>query len=73
MTVVVSTHYTSEAQQADVVGFLRNGRMVFEGNYREVLQDFNVQSLDMAFYESSVKYNEEVQRYGRISILLSFK
>lgn len=63
VTVVMSTHYMGEAQQADVVGFVRSGRMVFEGNYREILQDFNVESLEMAFYESSLQHIKEVSRF----------
>lgn len=64
VTVVMSTHYMNEAQLADVIGFLRNGQMVFEGSSRQFLREFNVQSLEMAFFESSLQHMEESPRYG---------
>lgn len=48
VTVVVTTHYTAEALQADCVGFLRNGRLLLEDSPSNILQRFETTTIDEA-------------------------
>lgn len=48
VTVVVTTHYTAEALQADCVGFLRNGTLLLEDSPSNILQRFETDTIDEA-------------------------
>ena len=39
-TIVITTHYVEEARQADVVGLMRNGRMLAEDPPQVSLHDW---------------------------------
>lgn len=54
-TIIVSTHYMSEAQKADFVAFMRNGKLLVEKSPRAVLEEFKVESLDEVFQQLSLK------------------
>ncbi|XP_025421296.1 ABC transporter G family member 23-like [Sipha flava] len=59
-TIIITTHYIEEANQADCIGFMRNGVISEEGSPRDIISKFNSDSLENAFL--SVCYNQEKQQ-----------
>ena len=60
--VLLTTHYIEEAANADIVAFLRLGRILAEGKPQQLLQRFSCKSLERLFfrlcYEDERKYQE---------------
>jgi len=52
-TVVITTHYMDEAVRCDVVGMMRQGRLIAEGNPRELMERTSTSNLEDAFLEYS--------------------
>lgn len=48
-TVVVSSHVMDEAQRCDRLGFIRNGKLIAEGGYEELIKRAGASSLEEAF------------------------
>ena len=48
-TMIVTTHYTAEAENCDVVGMLREGRLIVEDNPRTLKAKFNAETLEEVF------------------------
>ena len=40
-TIIVTTHYIEEARQANMVGLMRNGRILAESNPEELVQKYD--------------------------------
>lgn len=62
-TILISTHDISEAQRADVVGFLRNGKIIVENSPKGLMESFQVDSLNEVFFLASMqqqKLNEKM-------------
>ncbi|KOC58957.1 ABC transporter G family member 23 [Habropoda laboriosa] len=53
VTVVITTHYIEEARQADKIGLLRCGLLLAETSPRELLEQWNTDSLEEAFLNLS--------------------
>ncbi|XP_056465495.1 ABC transporter G family member 23 isoform X1 [Gadus chalcogrammus] len=51
VSVIITTHYIEEARQANVVGLMRNGRLLAEGNPQEVMHQLNASTLEHAFLQ----------------------
>jgi ABC-2 type transport system ATP-binding protein len=49
VSVIITTHYISEAAQANCCGFMRNGKIMIEDNPQKVMEKFNAETLDEAF------------------------
>lgn len=49
MTVIVTTHYIEEARQANVVGLMRNGRMLAQDSPDRLLEHYKCESLEDVF------------------------
>ncbi|XP_031329878.1 ABC transporter G family member 23-like isoform X2 [Photinus pyralis] len=58
VTILITTHYIEEVLQADVVGILRNGRLIAEKNPRRLLRDHRASSLEEVFLKLSATQNE---------------
>ena len=60
---MLTTHYIEEAANADIVAFLRLGRLLAEGKPQQLLERFSCKSLERLFfqlcYEDERKYQEE--------------
>ena len=60
---MLTTHYIEEAASADIVAFLRLGRLLAEGKPQQLLEKFSCKSLERLFfqlcYEDEKKYQEE--------------
>ncbi len=52
-TVVITTHYMDEAVRCDVVGMMRQGRLIAEGAPTELLEEAGASNLEDAFLEFS--------------------
>ena len=48
-TIIITTHYIEEARQADVVGFIRNGRMLEQGSPDFLIRKYKQTSLEDTF------------------------
>nr|XP_022905336.1 ABC transporter G family member 20-like isoform X2 [Onthophagus taurus] len=66
-TIIITTHYIEEANQADKLGLMRNGTLLTEGSPSELLTSFNTDTLEDAFlklckqHESGIMFNQNVQ------------
>ena len=74
LPVLLTTHYIEEAANADIVAFLRLGRILAEGKPGQLLQRFSCKSLERLFfqlcYEDERKYQEENPERDEGQILL---
>ncbi|XP_050519724.1 ABC transporter G family member 23-like [Daktulosphaira vitifoliae] len=50
-TIIMSTHYIEEANQANIIGFMRNGKILKEASPISILTSYNTISLESAFLE----------------------
>ncbi|CAL8254143.1 unnamed protein product [Lota lota] len=51
VSVIITTHYIEEARQANVVGLMRNGHLLAEGNPEDVMSQLNASTLEHAFLQ----------------------
>jgi ABC-2 type transport system ATP-binding protein len=49
ITILITTHYMDEASHCDRVGFMRNGKLIAEGEPAAVLKEAGTNSLEDAF------------------------
>ncbi len=52
-TVIITTHYMDEAVRCDVVGMMRQGRLIAEGKPKELMERTSTSNLEDAFMEFS--------------------
>lgn len=52
-TIVITTHYMDEANRCDVVGMMRQGKLIAEGRPGELMERTSTASLEDAFLEYS--------------------
>jgi ABC-2 type transport system ATP-binding protein len=52
-TVILTTHYMDEAVRCDIVGMMRNGRLIAEGSPAELMQRSGTKNLEDAFLSFS--------------------
>ena len=71
---MLTTHYIEEAANADIVAFLRLGRILAEGKPQQLLQRFSCKSLERLFfqlcYEDERNYREETPEIEEGQVLL---
>lgn len=51
LTILFTTQYLSETARAHYCGFLRNGNLIVENSHDKILEQFNVENIDEAFYK----------------------
>ena len=49
LTIIITTQYIEEARSADIVSFMRNGKLLMEKNPIELLSTMNLPSLESVF------------------------
>lgn len=49
LSVIITTHYITEAQQADRCGMMRDGILLTENSPRKIIENCNAENLDSAF------------------------
>lgn len=49
ITIIVTTHYIEEARQANVVGLMRQGRLLAENSPDQLMADYNLDTLEDVF------------------------
>lgn len=49
ITIIVTTHYIEEARQANVVGLMRQGRLLAENSPDQLMVDHNLDTLEDVF------------------------
>ncbi|KAL4229119.1 hypothetical protein ACF0H5_012158 [Mactra antiquata] len=49
VTIILTTHYIEEARQADMVGFMRNGRILAEEEPLKIIEKYQMMSLENVF------------------------
>lgn len=54
-TILVTTHYIEEARRAAKIGFMRKGRILCEGNPRDLLDQHRVATLEEVFLRICVR------------------
>ena len=52
-TVIITTHYIEESRQADLIGFMRSGKLLAEGPPDELMQNHGQSSLEKIFVDLS--------------------
>jgi ABC-type multidrug transport system ATPase subunit len=60
-SIVITTHYISEAMSSDCVGLMRDGRLLAEDTPNNIISNYGVETLDEAFLKlciSSTKNNQ---------------
>ena len=45
-TIIITTHYIEEARQANMVGLMRNGRILAESSPEQLLQKYDEQVVE---------------------------
>lgn len=55
VTILITTHYIEEARRANKIGFMRKGRILCEGVPKELMEKFNVHTLEQVFLTLSEK------------------
>ncbi|RWS05741.1 ABC transporter G family member 23-like isoform X2, partial [Dinothrombium tinctorium] len=76
MTIILTTHYIEETTRADLVGFMREGKLLVEETPHKLMSFYKVQTLEDVFLELSAKpvesnkpiklVNIEYSRGGRL-------
>ncbi|KAM6956438.1 LOW QUALITY PROTEIN: ABC transporter G family member 23 [Aplochiton taeniatus] len=51
VSVIITTHYIEEARQANVVGLMRNGRLLAEGQPEALMKLYSAETLEHAFLQ----------------------
>ncbi|XP_046712273.1 ABC transporter G family member 23 isoform X2 [Silurus meridionalis] len=51
VSVIITTHYIEEARQANMVGLMRNGRLLAEANPEVIMKQHNAATLESAFLQ----------------------
>ena len=54
-TVIITTHYIEESRQADLIGFMRSGKLLAEGPPDELMQNHGQISLEKIFIDLSTQ------------------
>lgn len=49
ISIIITTHYIEEARNADIVGFMRNGRILAQANPEQLLERYQLTSLEALF------------------------
>ncbi|XP_069000332.1 ABC transporter G family member 23 isoform X2 [Embiotoca jacksoni] len=64
VSVIITTHYIEEARQANVVGLMRNGRLLAEGPPEAVMKHHSATTLEHAFLQLCETSDQVVSKRG---------
>ncbi|KAM4607168.1 ABC transporter G family member 23 [Polymixia lowei] len=64
VSVIITTHYIEEARQANVVGLMRNGRLLAEGPPEAVMKQHSASTLEHAFLQLCETSDQIVSKRG---------
>lgn len=62
ITVIITTHYIEEARQANKIGLMRSGKLLIESTPDQLLDRFQCDNLEEAFFKLSKDQEENVNR-----------
>lgn len=51
MTIMITTHYIEETKRANLVGFMRKGQILAEGNPERLMEYYDADTLENVFYK----------------------
>ena len=51
MTIMITTHYIEECKRANLVGFMRKGQILAEGNPERLMEYYDAETLENVFYK----------------------
>lgn len=57
-TIILTTHYLEESRRADIIGFMKNGRILCEGEPNEVMHYYGAKNIEDAF---ATMYHEDTK------------
>ncbi|KAK7791859.1 hypothetical protein R5R35_000907 [Gryllus longicercus] len=60
-TVIITTHYVEEAQQAHIVGLMRHGKLLAEDAPQHLISLYDCITLEEVFLGMSVQQDQEIQ------------
>ena len=63
-TIIITTHYIEEARQAHYVGFMRNGRILEEGQPDELIGRYEARTLEDVFLKLCTRQEERGEQEG---------
>ena len=63
-TIIITTHYIEEARQAHYVGFMRNGRILEEGQPDELIGRYEARTLEDVFLKLCTRQEERGDQEG---------
>jgi len=72
ITIIITTHYVEEAGQADLVGLMRNGRLLAESPPQDLIKQLGVKNLEEVFLRLCMD-EEKSRRDDQESIFLALE
>ncbi|GLH04059.1 Protein white [Gryllus bimaculatus] len=69
-TVIITTHYVEEAQQAHIVGLMRHGKLLAEDAPQHLISLYDCITLEEVFLGMSVQQDQEIQDPSSIVSLI---
>ncbi|KAJ7987453.1 hypothetical protein DPEC_G00326640 [Dallia pectoralis] len=64
VSVIITTHYIEEARQANVVGLMRNGRLLAEGEPETLMKHHSAATLEKAFLQLCESFDQVDSKQG---------
>ncbi|KAJ7987454.1 hypothetical protein DPEC_G00326660 [Dallia pectoralis] len=64
VSVIITTHYIEEARQANVVGLMRNGRLLAEGEPEILMRQNSAMTLEKAFLQLCESFDQVDSKQG---------
>ncbi|XP_030643013.1 ABC transporter G family member 20 [Chanos chanos] len=64
VSVIITTHYIEEARQANMVGLMRNGRLLAEAPPEAVMKQHNAATLEAAFLQLCEDWDQGTSKNG---------
>ncbi|XP_039311961.1 ABC transporter G family member 23 [Solenopsis invicta] len=71
VTVLITTHYIHETTKANKIGLMRHGKLLAESAPRDLLTQFQCESLENVFLKLCKEQNTANERYRRLSEVTS--
>ena len=67
--MLLTTHYVEEAANADLVAFLRGGRILLEGQPADLLEKFSTRSLETIFLQLCTEEDKKISNSDSSKLL----
>ena len=61
MTVIITTHYIEEAINSDIIGLMRNGRLLVEGQPKPIMAYYNSNNMEEVFLKLCQNRNSLIE------------